>query len=62
MLTYLQRSSVRYLVVDEDENQVLLERTSGEPSGLVLLQEEEATGYTAFVYELVPPDPAQILE
>ena len=62
LLTYLQRRSVRYLIVDEDENRVLLERTSGEPSGLVLLHEEEANGHATFVYELVPPGPSQILE
>ncbi len=62
LLTYLQRHSVRYLVVDEDENRTLLERTSGEPSGLVLLHKEEAKGHAAFVYELVPAGPSQILE
>lgn len=54
--------TVRYLVVDEDENSRLLERTADNPAELLLLHTEEAHGHTAFVYEFVPAASSQILE
>jgi 4-amino-4-deoxy-L-arabinose transferase-like glycosyltransferase len=62
LLPYLLERDARYLVVDEDENSRLLERTPYDPARLLLLHTEEAHGHTALVYDLVPPASSQILE
>ena len=61
LLPDLRSSDVRYLVLDEGENRVLLASTDDAASVLRLLHRDEAHGHTAFVYELLPTSP-QICE
>ena len=61
LLPHLRSSGVRYLVLDEGENRVLLASTNDAVSDLRLLHLEEAHGHAAFVYELLPTS-TQILE
>lgn len=61
-LLELEQRGVGYIVVDTDERQELLALNGDDAARLRLLHEEQAHGYTAFVYELVAPQAAQILE